>query len=349
MQMPYRGCTEDVRRAARGERPRRMPVFLCSEEFDVRLAGETYERAATDSRVLAGVLSETIRRFDYDWAWVQVDDCIVYETLGVGVKGGGNILFATCEYLPASADTLKGLTIPRFEKAGRCPVLLDACKRLKDEFGDEILVVGRTEAPFSSVTLTYGIEATMMLMFDNPQLLKDTLEFFVELQTEFGIAQKEAGADALWYGDCNASSHLMGLGHYREFAAPALERVAKEYRKNDILTILHASEENADYVDVMAGLGVDFVSIGPGGDLAECYRRARGRCALTGNVDPIGVLMNGTPEDVRSQTRSILKTVSVRGGHLINSGEMVPRDCPEENIRAYVETVHETWKEITQT
>jgi len=42
-----------------------------------------------------------------------------------------------------------------------------------------------------------------------------------------------------------------------------------------------------------------------------------------------------------------VENVSVRAGHLINSGEMFPRDCPEENIRAYVETIHETWKDAS--
>jgi len=96
----------------------------------------------------------------------------------------------------------------------------------------------------------------------------------------------------------------------------------------------------------MADLGVDFVSVGPGGDMAECYKRAKGKCGLTGNVDPIGKLMNGTPDEVREQTRSIIETISVQGGHIINSGEMVPRDCPEENIRAFVEAARETWDRV---
>ena len=187
----------------------------------------------------------------------------------------------------------------------------------------------------------------MMMMFDNPQLLTDTMKFYVDLQLQFGVEQRKAGADALWYGDCNASSHLMSLDHYREFAAPMLKELALAYRENDILTILHASEENAEYVEFMGDLGVDFVSVGPGGDIEECSRRLKGKCGVTGNVDPIGVLMNGTPDDVRAQTRAIIENVSVRGGHLINSGEMVPRDCPEENIRAYVETVHATWEDVS--
>ena len=33
--------------------------------------------------------------------------------------------------------------------------------------------------------------------YDDPQLLKDTMRFFYDVQTEFGLAQFEAGADAV--------------------------------------------------------------------------------------------------------------------------------------------------------
>ena len=341
--MAYSGCMEDVRRCMRGEVPKRLPVFCCTEEADVRLSGEVYERYCTDAKTMAHVQIEAVERFDLDWAWLQVDDCIIYEVLGVGVVGQGNILRATKDYLPATRDTLKSLKKIDFKKDGRCPVLLDGIKRVKDRFGDAICVVGRTEAPLSSVTLLYGITETMMLLITDPQFVKDTMEYFVDLQIEFGIEQFNAGADALWLGDCNASSHLISLKHYREFPAEPLKRVAKAYRETGKLTFLHASEEKPEFVDVMADLEVDAVSVGPGAPLAECYDVIAGRACLIGNVDPIAVLYRGTPDDVRKQTTEIVETVSRRGGHIMSSGEMVPRDTPEANIHTMVETAHDVW------
>ena len=337
--MAYTGVIEDVWRAIRGERPGRMPFFACSEEFDVRVAGAVYEDYCTDSQVMTRVQSQVVERFGYDWAWLQVDDCIIPEILGVGVVGSGNILRATQDYLPAVRETLKRLKLFDCNKAGRCPVLLDALKRLKDRYGESLLVVGRVEGPFSSAGLLYGIEPTNFLLFDDPMLVRDTMAFFVELQAQFGLAQLAAGADALWLGDCNASSHLMSLETYREFVAGPLAELAGIYRQAGGITILHASEEKPDYAAVMAGLNIDVLSIGPGGDLAACHAAVNHKCAVMGNVDPIGQLLNGTPESVTAQVAGILREVSVKGGHLINSGEMVPRDCPEQNIVAFGETV----------
>ena len=72
------------------------------------------------------------------------------------------------------------------------------------------------------------------------------------------------------------------------------------------------------------------------------------RVCLSGNVDPIAVLMKGTSDQVRSEVRRIIENVSVRGGHIICSGEMVPRDTPEENIKAFVQEARESWRKLQQ-
>ena len=337
---------EDVRRAIRGEKPRRMPFFALSEEMDVRVAGEVfYENYATDSKVIEKVQSLAVDKFGYDWTWLQIDDCILFEILGVGVVGQGNILRATKDYLPATRATLNNLPRVNVKKDGRCPVLLDAIKRMKDRYGESLAVVGRTEAPFSAVALTVGMEPTSLMIYENRDLLRDMSRYFIDLEIEFGLAQFEAGADMIWYGDCWASGHLLSPSAYANEALPVMAEVVEAYKGHG-LTILHASEENPKYVDLMAGAGLDIVSVGPEADLAVCHDTIKGRCALMGNVDPIGQLMNGTPESVSAQVEGILRNVSVRGGHLIDSGEMVPRDTPEENMMAFGETVRRIWPEI---
>jgi uroporphyrinogen-III decarboxylase len=68
--MAYKGVMDDFQRAIRMERPQRMPAILCSEEFDVRMAGSRYDRYNSNAREMVRVQSEAISRFDYDWAWL---------------------------------------------------------------------------------------------------------------------------------------------------------------------------------------------------------------------------------------------------------------------------------------
>lgn len=336
--MAYKGVLDDIRKCINLEVPNRVPVFACSEEFDVRMAGEVYSKYNSDSKTMAKCQIEAIKKFDYDWAWLQVDDCIEFEVLGVGVKGEGNILPATCNYLPATYETLKSLKMPNPKKDGRMPVLLDAIKRIKDEFGDTVCVTGRTAAPFSSTTLLYGMTETLMMLFDEPQFVKDTVKFFTELQIMWGCAQIEAGADAIWFGDCNASGHLISVNQYMEFAFEGVKKCAKAYEQAGGFSFYHASEHKPEQMRVQAATGVSAVSVGPGVDMAIAKAAVGERCCILGNVDPINTLLQGTKEDVIRESKRIMELGKQNGGYIFNSGEMVPRDIPEEHMIAMIQT-----------
>jgi uroporphyrinogen decarboxylase len=341
--MAYQGVLDDLHRAIRMERPVRMPVLMCSEEADVRLAGSRYDLYNSDAREMVRVQREAIDRFDYDWVWLQVDDCMEFEPLGVKVQGGGDILPATCGYLPLTEDSLKQLKAHGYRVAGRMKVLLDAITELKSHFGDTVCVTGRTAAPFSSVTLAFGIQETMLALYDRPDLVREALRFFTEYQSRFGLDQIKAGADAIWLGDCNASGHLISPSVYREFAFKSASVVAKAYRAAGGFVHCHNSEEQPAMLEVLADVGFSIINCGPGINLTVARKAVGNRCCLSGNVNPILTLMNGTPEAVRAEVRNILATVSVHGGHVMCSGEMVPRATPEANIRAFVEETR-TWK-----
>ena len=346
--MAYAGVLEDIRKCVGGGAPERLPVFACSEEMDVRLSPYTYEQFCGDAKIMAEVMIGAVKRFDYDWAWLQIDDCFIVENLGVKCKGEGDILRATIGYLPAEVSTLQSLPKIDVRKAGRCPVLLEAVRRIKDEFGDSLCVCGHVEAPFSAVGLLYGLDTTMIKMIDDPPLLHESMKVLAEIEAGFAVAQIEAGADAIWLGDCNASSHLMSVQMYRDFAAEPCRQVIDAIQGAGGWTFLHNSEESPASVVASAELGPSAVSVGPGGDMVAMREAVGPAQCLMGNVDPILVLERGTPEDVERQARALIDNVSIGGAHLMNSGEMVPRDTPEGNIDALIRTTREYWAEKTQ-
>lgn len=334
--MAYKGVIDDIRRCVNLQKPSRVPVVALSEEFDVRMSGEVYSNYNSDSKVMAKCQIEAIKRYDYDWAWLQVDDCIEFEVLGVGVKGEGNILPATCNYLPATYETLKGLKMPNPKKDGRMPVLLDAIKRIKDEFGDTVCVTGRVAAPFSSATLLYGMSETLMLIYDEPELVKDTVKFFTDLQIMWGCAQIEAGADALWVGDCNASGHLISVNNYMEFAFDGAKKCVQAYDAAGAFSFYHASEHKPEHMKAQAATGISALSVGPGVDMKVAKEAVGSKVCIMGNVDPIKTLLEGTPEETYQRSKEILEIGKQNGGYIFNSGEMIPRDIPEENMRAFL-------------
>jgi uroporphyrinogen decarboxylase len=338
----YSGLMDDVRTCVDLGVPKRVPVFALSEEFDVNWYGKySYEETCQDGDKIADTLIASTERFDYDWAWVQIDDCFEFEPLGVGTKGEGNILRATKDYLPALQETLRNLTIPDPEKDGRMPEKLRAIKKIREHFGDSVCVTGGLAAPFSSVGLLYGLTESMMLMYTDPVLFRDTMDFFVELQKTWGRAQFKAGAHAVWLGDCSAMSNLVSADQFKEFAFEPCKKVVDDFNLTGGLTFLHNSEESLTHIDISTGLGASAINVGPGIDIGKAKEVVKGRTCLMGNLEPIEILMNSSAETVGKEAKRIMNTAKIDGGYMFNSGEMNPREVPETNMEAMMKTARE--------
>ncbi len=338
----YTGLMDDVRTCVDLGVPKRVPVFALSEEFDVKWYGKySYEETCQDGDKMAETWIAATEHFGYDWAWLQIDDCFEFEPLGVGTKGEGNILRATKDYLPAIRESLKNLEIPDPQKEGRMPEKLKAIRKVREHFGDTICVVGGLAAPFSSVGLLYGLTESMTLMYSDPDLLRDTMDFFVELQKIWGKAQFEAGAHAVWLGDCSAMSNLISADQFKEFAFDPCKKVVEKFNHAGGLTFLHNSEESVPHIEFSTELGVSAINVGPGIDIGEAKAIVQGKTCLMGNLEPIEIFMNSSAETVSKEAERIMNAAKPGGGYLFNTGEMNPRDVPVANMEAMIKTAKE--------
>ena len=341
--MAYDGVLDDVRAAVELREPRRVPVFALSEEFDVKWYGRwDYETVCQDGDKIAEVWIAAVEAFDYDWAWVQVDDCWEFEPLGVDCPGEGDILRATKGHLPCTRESLAQWPMVDPETDGRIPEKLKAIRKVRERFGDTVFIEGSAAAPYSCVGLTCGLSETMVLAVTDRALLDEMCEFFVDHQFRFIAAQVAAGAHGVWLGDCNAYSSMISIDQYRDLAFPSCKKLVDRCKRElDVILHLHNSETQVPYLLAEADLGVDIINVGPGPDMAACKEALAGKVCVTGNLDPIEVLMRGTPEQVEAETRRIMSSCAPGGGYCFNTGEMNPRDTPEENMRAMIAAARE--------
>jgi uroporphyrinogen decarboxylase len=338
--MAYKGVIEDIQKIRENKIPCRVPCFALSEEFDVKWYGKyTYEEFCQDGDKIFEVFKAAIERFDYDWAWVQIDDCFEFEPIGVKVKGKDNILRATYEYLPVDWNILRSLPYIDPYKDGRIPEKLKAIRKLKDYFKDSVIVTGSCAAPFSAVGLTFGLEESMMLMLTDPEFLRAAMDYWKEFYKRYIKAQQDAGADAIWLGDCNAFSSMVSIPQYTEHILPITKELIGYCEKElNIIVIMHNSEIKADHVLSHLPLGVSIESIGPDAAIREIREATKNKVPICGNLDPINVLWKGTPESISHDVERIMGICKEGGGYIFNTGEMVPRFVPEENMTAYMST-----------
>ena len=75
--------------------------------------------------------------------------------------------------------------------------------------------------------------------------------------------------------------------------------------------------------------------------MAEGKTAVGSRATLRGNIDPVGVVLEGTPEQVLEASRECIKNAKEGGRFILALGCTVAYNTPRENIRALQRAVEE--------
>ncbi len=332
---------ENIQACVDRQVPYDLPVVALSQEFDAKYAGLTYAEYIHDAETIVRTQLLGIERFGWDWCWLHLDDTLEFEPLGVGVAAGENIVPATTDYLPLGRRTLRRLQVPDPGTSARMPLLLDAISGMRGARGDDTCVTGRVAAPFSAATLIFGITETLLKMVDEPRLFRSALRFAEEQAVSWGLAQIQAGAHAIWLGDCNASTHLISPEQYREWALEPCYRVTAALKEAGAFVFLHNSEERLAGLKAQAETEPSLLSMGPGIDIGLAHS-ALPHLGLMGNIDPIRLLQLGSASQVAAETDRQVR-IATEGGMVFNTGECVPRDAKSPNLHTMIDTARKIW------
>lgn len=338
--MAYEGALADFVACVEGKVPPRLPVFALGLEFDLSMGGLTCEESRNDVDKTVQATVAAVQRFGYDWAMVFPDDYVEFEPLGLKMHDDPGTPAMPTEYLPMDRETLCRFRIPDPDREMRLPIHLEMIRKVKERLGESAVVVGRIAAPFSALALVYGMNDLLANVLLEPDLVRDNMRFFVDHQVAFGKAQFDAGVDALWLGDCVASSKLIGAGHYEEFAFNPAAEVASALSGEGKRLIYHAAETSLSHLSMETQLPVSAVNLGEGASISEIKNQLKTSMCLMGNFDPI-LLRDGSPEEVSTATARMIEENGMDGRYLFNTGEGITPDTPPENVLAMMETARE--------
>ena len=303
----------------------------------MKAAGVTYRQNRIDLEKMVLTSCFGPEKYGYDWALVFPDDLIEWEPFGLKVTDKEDLPAAVLKYLPATVETLKNIAFPSFTE-GRMPLHLEAIRQVKEKLGDSTAVAGRIGAPFSTLGLLFGIEPLMFSLYDKPEFIKEGMTKFSDFIIKWGQAQREAGADVLWVGDCLAGSAFVSPEIFAEFALPFADNVIKELKKTGVFLIYHACETSLPHIKLEAQLSADAINLGTGIEIREVKEQIRQKKCLMGNLDPINLVRDSAPEQIRAATAQMMEKNKTDDGYIFSTSEGITDDTAEENVIAMMET-----------
>ena len=209
----------------------------------------------------------------------------------------------------------------------------EAIKILRREYGDEVAIVGKTMGPWSLGYHCFGVEPFLLLSLDDPGKTKLCLDRMKEITIEFGLAQIEAGADALTLPD-HATGDLVSGDYYKRYLRDLHIEFAERL---SVPIILHICGRTVDRMEYIAQTGMAAFHYDSKNTPEESTQIVRDRIALVGNINNPETLFAKGPETVGAEVVRNLEA----GVQLIGPECAIPLQTSIENLKAIPRTVLE--------
>ena len=333
---------ERIRAAIEGRTPDRVPVMLHNFLLAAREAGFSQRRFRDDPAAIATSFIRAVETYEYDGVLVDVDTVTVAEALGVRVDHPEDQPARWLAPAIRSLEAIKDLPPPDLAGFCRIRVWLDAVRRLKSHFGNEVYVRGNCDqAAFSLASMMRGPAEWMMDLVDeaNREATHRLLAYCHEAAIAFMRLMAGTGADMVSNGDSPAGPDLVSPAMYAEFAQPYERRLAEEAHALGLPYALHICGNTTRILPGRVATGADALELDYKTDVRAAREALKGRAAFIGNIDPSGVLALGTPELVGAKTRELLEVFAGVPGFILNAGCAIPAETPPANLRAMIAAV----------
>lgn len=205
------------------------------------------------------------------------------------------------------------------------------CVHLLAQRLPESWVLGQVTGPLTIAAGLIGYERFLRLTLMDPAFVDAVLQACTRVAAQFAGLQMEAGATMLWVGE-----PMGAVISPRLFSRLCVEALATVLAESPAQNILHVCGDTTPHIDLLVATGARVLSLDTAVDLAAIAARVPPDVVVMGNIDPVRILQQGTPETVGLATRELLDNKEDKDNFILSTGCSMPRATPLDNIRALV-------------
>jgi uroporphyrinogen decarboxylase len=217
----------------------------------------------------------------------------------------------------------------------------EATRLVAEAIGDEVIVTVTAWGPFTLAGQMYGVEPFMKATFKKKDEVHKLLDFATRLIRQFyKPLVEERVIPMIAIADPTGSGDLISERVFRAFSLPYLQPLLAWAKEHGVYTWLHICGNTTDKLESIAETGASCFSLDYKVNLAEAKQKVGGRIALAGNIDPVSILNQKGPDDVRASAQACIEAASAGGGFILTSGCDLPPTITMENLRAMLDMAH---------
>lgn len=318
-----------------GEPVDRVPNLNIVMMFSAKLHGISYSEYCTDYKKLVEADMAASEKFGIDMLSVVSDPVREVEIFGgETVIPFDDVPYEKEPFVKEYADIGK-LKINKVESAPRAHDRVKAVELFKKRAGEEYPICGWVEGPVAESADLRGISKFMEDLLIEPEAASELMEICVQNGIAYARAQIDAGAEVIGVGDAAAS--LIGPRIYETMALEYERKLLAAIKDMGAVTKLHICGNITDLIELLPVEYIDILDIDWMVDFKKTVESIGQDVSVSGNFDPVAVLLQGDPGFVAAQTLRCVRDGNERS--MVSAGCEVPKDTPQENLEQVWKTL----------
>lgn len=217
-------------------------------------------------------------------------------------------------------------------------------------FKGQRAVIAHATDPFSVVKdHILGDVNYFKAMIKNPELIDRATKIVVNYYLQYLRNCLDLGADIIWVsGDWAMTKGPMVSPRFtKEFIGPPFQKIVELAHSRGVPCLKHTDGNVWPIIDVILDAGADGLHpIDPlaGMDIGDAKTRIGNKLCLMGNVSCVTTLCSGTIEEVRQETKEVIRKAGKGGGLICGSSNSIHSGVRPENYVAMVKAIKEYGK-----
>ena len=207
--------------------------------------------------------------------------------------------------------------------------------RYIDEYG-YLDGVAASFGPVELAAVLLGHQKFLLSLYEEQKPIHMLLENTTESVIKWLKAQEEVNGPLKRIALADHIPGQISRDHFEEFWLPYSNRVVAEFPD---VTILYHNEFPVPYLDALAEFNMHIFHFG--GDLIPVKKTLGEKITLMGNLHPVDLLLNGTPDEIGRQAVTCFKHGSPGGRFFLSSAGGLAPDTPLGSFKAMAQATVE--------
>lgn len=204
---------------------------------------------------------------------------------------------------------------------------------IEPRYKENYLIMPGITGPYSQLVFMMGLENVLIMMYDDPDGLKEAIAKRVKHAISWLDDLIALGAETVWLGEGAASSSVISPACYAEFVAPYAKAVMDAAKERGIPCFMHVCGNIVPEIREIASTGCTAIDIDYMVPMDLVRQHCGEKACLKGNLNPVDLLTK-TEEEVYQLCCQIYE--ETEGPMILGTGCLVAPKTPAENINAMV-------------